>query len=72
MEVLLLASSLALTQLAFLFSIGLYLPKDGVTHGGLGPPMSIISVSQRWPQANLIWETPQLRLHQMTLNCVAS
>ena len=37
---------------------------DGATHSGLGPLPFVISqdiLSQKWPQANLIWEIPQLR-----------
>lgn len=48
-------------------------PRNGTTHGGMGPPTSILNQEiplQPWPTANLIWAFPHLRLPQMALGWV--
>lgn len=48
------------------------LPGRGAAHSGLCPPSSSINqhnLLKTQPQANLIWELPQLRLRQVNLGC---
>lgn len=69
----LLAGSLRLTVSCLPYTAQAYLPRDGTTHSGLGPSISIFNqetTSKTCPQANLMESTPKLRLPKIMLGCV--
>lgn len=45
----------------------MFLPIVGMVHPQQPPIKTILLL---WPQANLIWESPQLNLPQMTLSYI--